>query len=289
MAQFQFDASQVAPSTGGSMPPMPAGWYPAIIVESEMKRNSKNDGDILTLKYKIIQGDFAERFTWCRLNVNNPNADTQTFARADLSAICHAVQTFRFQDTAELHNKPHRIKLKVRPASDDGKYEAQNDVVGFRNINDDTGPIPTKAMQQAATGAAPAAATPAWATAPAPGAAPAQQPMQQPQQQQQYAAAPVQQAQPAAQQPAQQQFQQAAQPWEQAPQQQQQVQQQPQQAQDQYAPVQQQAQAPVQQQAAPVQHQQPAAQPAGAGAPPWATGGAPAGAPAGAPPWATNQ
>lgn len=256
MAQLNFDATQVAPDTGGG-DPVPAGWYNVMIDESEMKPTKTEGGLRLSLRFTILDGQYVNRKVFTGLNLKNANPVAQEIAYKQLSAICHAVGIMQVQDSSQLHGRPLKIKVKVRAAS--GDYEASNDITAYKNINEQVdGP---------ATGGAPAGAPWATAPAPAPQAAPwAGAPVATPAPTQQFAP-PVQAPAPAAaapqwQPPA------AQQPWAQAPQQQ--------------APVQ---QAPVQQQAP---QQAPAAQPPAQGAtPPWMQqAAAPAG---GTPPWAAPQ
>lgn len=257
MAQLNFDATNVQPSTGTG-DPIPAGWYNAAIDESEMKPTKGGDGAYLTMRFNILDGQFANRKVFTLLNVKNNNAQAVEIAYKDLSAICHAVGVMQVQDSQQLHGKPLKIRVSVSPAT--AEYEARNNIKAFKNINEQVGNTAPAATGGGAPWlAAPAAAPaqqPAWAPVAAPQAAPATYaspaqfaaPQQAP-------AAPAQQAwQPPA----------TQQPWAQAP-----------------AP----AAAPVQQQ--PVQA--PAAAPVAAapGAmPPWMAQTAQAPAVGAAPPWA---
>ena len=252
-AILNFDATTVAPDTGGG-DPVPAGWYNVMIDESEMKPTKAEGGLRLSLRFTIMDGQYANRKVFTGLNLKNANPVAQEIAYKQLSAICHAVGIMQVQDSQQLHGRPLKIKVKVRAAS--GDYEASNDITAYKNINEQVdGP---------ATGGAPAGAPWATAPAPAPQAAPwAGQPAAAPVAPTQQFAPPVQAPAPAAaapqwQPPA------AQQPWAQAPQQQ--------------APVQ---QAPAQQQAPAAQH------PAQGATPPWMQQAA---APAGeTPPWAAPQ
>lgn len=265
MAQLNFDATQVAPDTGGG-DPVPAGWYNVMIDESEMKPTKTEGGLRLSLRFTILDGQYANRKVFTGLNLKNANPVAQEIAYKQLSAICHAVGIMQVQDSQQLHGRPLKIKVKVRAAS--GDYEASNDITSYKNINEQVdGPVAGAAPAGAPWATAPAAAPqqPAWA--PQPAAAPvAPAPQFAPQQP---APAP---AAPAWQPPA------AQQPWAQpAPQQ-------PAAAPaPQYAP---QVQAPVAQPA-------PAAAPQPGATPPWmqqaaAPAAAPA-APGATPPWAQPQ
>lgn len=260
MAQLNFDASQVAPNTGNP-DPIPAGWYNAQIDESEMKPTKDGTGTYLQLRFSVVEGQYANRKVYARLNLRNSNPVAQEIAYGELSAICHATGVMQLQDSQQLHGIPMKIKVKLRAAS--GDYDASNEIGSYKHINEQVGDA----------GAAPSGGVPAGFANQAPQQ---QQPAQQPAQNQQPWAqqqAPQQQApqqMPAEQQaPQGQQWEQPAaqQPWQQQPAQQQAPQQQP--AQQAQQPAQQQ---PVQQPAQ-QQPQTTAQPPAGnAGMPPWAQG-----------------
>lgn len=196
MALLHFDATQVAPSTGAA-DAIPAGWYNAAIDASEMKPTRDGLGAYLELAFKVLDGQYAGRKVFTRLNLRNQNAQAQEIAMKDLSAIAHATGVLQVADSTQLHNIPIKIKVKVRPA--DGQYEAGNEISAYRNINDQTvgnaapaaaaapafgaPPAPAPMAPPAGTGWAPPAAAaqqpwaaPAAAAAPAPMAAPAQAP-----------------------------------------------------------------------------------------------------------------
>lgn len=248
MAQLNFDATQVAPDLGFET--VPAGWYNAMIDESEMKPTKDGSGAYLQARFNIIDGQYANRKIYMRLNLKNTNPVAQEIAYKQLSAIAHAVGVLHVQDSSQLHGLPMKIKVKLRKDTS-GQYEDSNEISSIKNINEQVDMGSQAAAPAGGFGSAPAGGMPpgfgapqqaptqqqwqqmqnfgqAPQQAPAPQAAPqqpwqqapAQQPAQQPQQ------APAQAA------PAQQPWQQpaAAQPWQQAPQQQAPAPQQPQQA-----------------------------------------------------------
>ena len=127
MAQFNFDASQVAPqaSTG----PLPAGVYLAHIVESDVQPLKSGNGEGLKLTFEIIDGQLKGRKVWENLNIRHTSEDTQRIAQSQLSALCHAVNVIKLMDTAALHFKPVRINVTVREAV--GQYKASNNIKGY--------------------------------------------------------------------------------------------------------------------------------------------------------------
>lgn len=203
MAQLNFDATQVAPDTGGG-DPVPAGWYNVMIDESEMKPTKTEGGLRLSLRFTILDGQYANRKVFTGLNLKNANPVAQEIAYKQLSAICHAVGIMQVQDSQQLHGRPLKIKVKVRAAS--GDYEASNDITSYKNINEQVdGPVAGAAPAGAPWATAPAAApqqpaAPAWQppAAQQPWAQPAQQPAAAPQQYAPQPQAPVAQPAPAA-------------------------------------------------------------------------------------------
>ena len=127
MSTLNFDANTVEPSTG--FDPIPAGKYPAVIVESNMKPTKNGNGQYLELTFEIIDGDFKGRKVWARLNLENQNSTAVQIARSELSAICRAVGVMQPQDSIELHNLPLiiTVRCKKNPETD----EITNEIKGY--------------------------------------------------------------------------------------------------------------------------------------------------------------
>jgi len=148
-----FNAMAVEPQT--SYEPMPADWYKCVITKTEEKPTKKQNGSYLQLDIEVIEGKFAGRKVFDRLNLNNPNSVAVEIAQRALSSICRAIDVPNPQDSDELLDKPLMVKLAVRPASNG--YEASNDVKGYASAGANAG------YAQAAPAAAPqAAAAPPW-------------------------------------------------------------------------------------------------------------------------------
>ena len=148
LSSYNFNAEEIEPSS--SFDPIPAGWYKAIISNSEMKPTRDGYGEYLSLTLQIIEGQYENRLVFARLNLKNANDKAVDIARKDLAAICRAVGVMSPKSSEELHDKPLMIKVKVRPAS--GEYDASNDVGGYKadEGTDFTPPPPPKAATPAA-------------------------------------------------------------------------------------------------------------------------------------------
>ena len=122
-----FDANQVEPAA--DFEPVPAGKYPAVITDSEMKANKAGTGQYLQLTFEILDGPCKGRRLWSRLNLDNPNAMAVQIARAELSAVCRAVGVLAPNDSADLHNLPLVVHVKCRKRDDTG--EITNEITGY--------------------------------------------------------------------------------------------------------------------------------------------------------------
>lgn len=149
-AQLNFDASTVAPAA--AFDPIPAGWYNVHITDSEAKPTGAGTGFYLELEMEVLDGAYAGRKVFDRLNLHNPNPVATEIAYKTLSAICHATGVIQVADSAQLHNRPMQCKVSLRaagPGKDGQHYEASNEVKGYKGIG------------QAAPAAAPVAPAPA--------------------------------------------------------------------------------------------------------------------------------
>jgi len=124
---YGFDANNVDPSK--EFEPVPAGKYLAMITESEFKPTKAGGGSYLQLTFQILEGDFKGRFVWARLNLDNANAKTVAFARAELSAVCRAVGVMTPKDSVELHNLPLVITVRCKKRKDTD--EITNEIKGY--------------------------------------------------------------------------------------------------------------------------------------------------------------
>ena len=159
MANFSFDASSVAPQITNGV--LPAGTYLAHITESDIRPLASGNGEGLKLTLEIIDGQYKGRRVWDNMNIQHTNETTQRIAQAQLSALCHAVNVIKLEDTSALHYKPVRVKVTVREA--DGKYQESNNIKGYESAS---GATPTHSAQVADTAPATAPTTskaPAWA------------------------------------------------------------------------------------------------------------------------------
>ena len=126
-----FNAAEVEPQ--GSFEPIPAGWYKAMITDSEFKPTKSGNGEYLQLRLDVIEGEHEGRILFDRLNLNNPSQTAVEIAQRQLSAICRAVGVMTPQDSRDLHDRPLRVKVSIRPAGNG--HEASNEVKAYEAVD----------------------------------------------------------------------------------------------------------------------------------------------------------
>ena len=146
--QFSFDATSVSPQE--SFAPLPAGTYNAVVEDSELKATKSGTGQILNLKWRVLDGQYANRIIFDRINVSNQNKTAEEIGQRQLSALCHAINTLKVSDSSQLHNKPCAIKLAIRTSEG---YDPQNEVKGYSAVSGVAAPATNGAQS----------ATPPWA------------------------------------------------------------------------------------------------------------------------------
>lgn len=126
-----FNAEEVEPNAPRE--PVPAGWYKAVITNSEEKPTRAQTGSYLQMAIEIIEGEHAGRKLVERLNLNNPNATAVEIAQRTLSSICRAAGVMTPRQSADLHDKPLMVKVKVKPG--DANYGPGNEIDDYAANN----------------------------------------------------------------------------------------------------------------------------------------------------------
>lgn len=142
-AEEHFDAREVEP-VSNDFELIPAGTFvrAQIIEASQQSISSQSDkGECLVLVWQVVDGQFANRQIWQRLNVKARNfagndkktgeqatADAISRARAELSAVCHAVGVPTPTRNDDILFRPVDVKIGINK-SKDPQYKDQNTVI----------------------------------------------------------------------------------------------------------------------------------------------------------------
>ena len=169
MAALNFDANTVAPSEAFS--PIPAGDYNMVISHSEMKPTKDGQGWYLELKLTVLDGPHKGRTIFDRLNLGNSNETAVKIAQQTLSAICHATGVLQVADSGQLHDKPMKVAVKVKPGTTDYP-DPKNEIKGYGAYMGASAVSAPAFAPVAPPVAAPAAAPPVFVPQAAPPVAP---------------------------------------------------------------------------------------------------------------------
>jgi len=148
MVDLNFNAGDVDPAEEWTL--LPVDRYTAIITDSEDVQNKSGSGSHLKLTFSIVEGKYTGRRQWARLNLNNDSEYAVDIARAELSAICHAVGVMQMNDTAELHNRPLVISVKHETKANFNNGEPTAKVAGFYSVADNKAAAKKKAAPKPA-------------------------------------------------------------------------------------------------------------------------------------------
>ena len=140
MSQLNFDANQVKPAE--AFEPLPKGWYNMRISESETKPTKAEGGAYLQLTVEVIDGQYANRKVFDRLNLWNANPVASEIAQRRLSAYCHATGVMMLQDSQRLHGIPFKGRISIREDKT-GAYEPSNEIKDIKHINDQVQQAPS--------------------------------------------------------------------------------------------------------------------------------------------------
>jgi len=143
-----FNAEEIEVST--SYDPVPPGWYPAVITESEMRETRAGTGQYLALTLELVDCAYAGRRVWTNLNLHNPNPKAVEIAQRDLASICRAIGIMQPRDSEDLHFRKLEVKLAIQRDNHD-----RNECKGYRAVE---GAAPAASKPAAA----PKTSTPPW-------------------------------------------------------------------------------------------------------------------------------
>lgn len=144
MALLNFDASQIDPSV--PFEALPPDKYLVEIAKSEMKPTKAGDGKYLELEYIVLEGEYKGRKIWDRLCLDHPTPRTVEIAKANLSAICHAIGVMKPGNSSELHHIPMFITVKMK--KDMERDLIYNEIKGYAKWESSIKPDPQPQQTQ---------------------------------------------------------------------------------------------------------------------------------------------
>ncbi len=156
MVAYSFNAQQFQPQYGGAggLPAGPNGEnvkYKVVIVNSYGQNSDSGQGGYLAFELTPIEGPFAGQKMTDRLNLHHTNPKVVEIANKQLSAYCHVLGRFQFQQTEELHQIPFIVEVGLQKEPNPNKYtevKALFDINGNEPGKAGSGPQPQSGQQQ---------------------------------------------------------------------------------------------------------------------------------------------
>jgi len=167
--EFYFDPEQ---QEGSHFELLPAGDYTAEIIDAVISQPKTGDGHMLSLTWKISDGDYEGRQIWQRLCYQHSNPTTQDIARRFLKDLCRALNiNQQITDPEVFKFKPARVRVGVE-SDKYGQFDDQNRIKRVHPLSpaEPEAPAPEKSATKSA--AKPTAKPAAKPTTTGPGAAP---------------------------------------------------------------------------------------------------------------------
>lgn len=124
-----FDPEAV-PKSDRNFEPLPAGTYQVQVTESEVVDMKSGNGQQLVLTLEVMDGAFANRKMWDRLNIRHTNAQAQSIAQRALADLFLATGTPPSRDSEDLHFKPCMARVAIE--NKDANYPAKNVIKAYK-------------------------------------------------------------------------------------------------------------------------------------------------------------
>lgn len=114
----------------GGFDPIPAGWYLAEIVKSEMKDTAAGTGKYLTCQLKVVEGEHKGRYLFNLMNLVNQSQEAVEIAQKELASICEACEIDELADSTELHGITMAVRVTIK--SGDANWAPKNEIKAYK-------------------------------------------------------------------------------------------------------------------------------------------------------------
>ena len=144
MVAYSFNAQQHTPSYGAGGGGLPAGpngenvKYKVVIVNSAPTDTKDSFGNVkggyLALELACVEGPQKDVKHTDRLNLMHTNPEVVRIANGQLSAYCHVLGKFQFNDTQELHGIPFVVEIGLQKG-EEARAKGYTEVKAIYDVN----------------------------------------------------------------------------------------------------------------------------------------------------------
>lgn len=149
---------------------IPSGVYSVVISEAELKTTNSGTGQYISLKLKVVGGQYSNRVIFDMININNPNPTAQNIGLATLKKIMKAMQLDSVQNTDQLVGGNLVVKVGVELSDE---YGDKNKVKDYQSAGGNIAPPPANDLAAMSMGQVAQPAPPAHTQMPRQQQAPA--------------------------------------------------------------------------------------------------------------------
>lgn len=110
---------------------LPDGEYELIVESQELKANKAETGEVLHMKFQVIEGESKGKTIMEFFNWSNPNLTAVEMSRAKLGKLGVACGIKILKDTDELNNLPFRARIGTVETENKGKKYINNVIEEF--------------------------------------------------------------------------------------------------------------------------------------------------------------
>jgi hypothetical protein len=144
---------------------LPAGDYLMQVVQSEVRPTKDGSNKYVWLELDILDGEYAGRKFWERLNLWSTNDTAKKIANQTLVSMTRACGFVTIEDTEELHFRPFQVKMRVKKNGKTGELENSAIYIAAEDggAPQARGPAPAPAAGRPAPTASAGAKAPPWA------------------------------------------------------------------------------------------------------------------------------
>lgn len=114
-------------------PPIPEGIYRVKIESQKEIENISKAAKGITIRYKILEGEFAGRLVFDRFYLEHQNKSYEKGERNRFNGLLEAIKTPSLSSVFEINAKPLTIKVKIKKATAD--YPEHNSVADYFDYN----------------------------------------------------------------------------------------------------------------------------------------------------------
>lgn len=150
-----FDPNTV-PESDRNFDPIPAGMYKVQVIESDVVDIKSGNGQALVLTFEVLDGPYANRKLWDRLNIRHTSEQAQSIAQRSLADLFLATATPPSRNSDDLHFKPCMARVTIDRQEG---YADKNVIKAYKPVPGVTAPPPAqKARAPTVTSGKPLAA-----------------------------------------------------------------------------------------------------------------------------------